>query len=76
MAPDKDIKLYFDTPTEEETISPDKKCFICHSTGKMKIANTSPPGKFTYSEKECVCIRRQRVELTASKRLSNIFKDR
>jgi len=64
MAPDQ--KLNFDTPPEE-TISADPDCSICYGRGKMKIANTSPPGQFKYSNKECVCIRRKRERLAREK---------
>ncbi len=87
MAPDKDIKLNFDTPPEEETISPDKNCSICYGKGTVLVSINRIPSPYSphsslsfrpdsYDEKECPCITRQRVELTASKSLSNIFKNR
>ncbi len=75
MAPDKDLKLNFDT-SPDEIISPDKNCSICYGKGKTMVAN--PISAMTtgrlYIEKECPCIANQRAELAASMSLSNIFK--
>ncbi len=61
MAPDKDLKLNFDTPPEE-TISPDRNCSICYGRGTMKVCNPAATGKYnTYGDKECACITRRRV---------------
>ena len=69
------IKLNFDTTPEEEIISPDKNCGICYGKGKMLYLNPIPtqPNDETFTEKECNCITRQRVN-QARKKHSAIYR--
>ena len=79
MAPEKDIKLNFDTPTEEIInsqlveygILPDKNCDICYGKGIMLASKpiTQMPNDITYYEKKCVCITNREAKQARAKHL-------
>ena len=65
----KDLKLNFDTPPDEETILPDKKCDICYGRGIMIVVNPTT-STFERAVKECACITRRRVKQAQVRRFA------